>query len=199
MSQELISDIQLDILKELVNMGVGKAAGGLNQMTKSHVQLKAPEIYALAHDELKHYAEDQVDKDIVILNFEGGINGTTALIFKPESGTNLVNLLLGQAMSGEIPDEMHIDTLKEVGNIVLIWIISTLGTVLGMHMEYEPLDYTTDYSFINKVADPDDTALVIKTHFVLEDHLITGNALVLFKSFDFKTLLKAIDKMSQQM
>ncbi len=40
---------QLDALKELINIGIGRAAGMLNDMVNSHVSLQVPQVRILSH------------------------------------------------------------------------------------------------------------------------------------------------------
>ena len=47
-----LSALQLDILQELINIGVGRAAGMLNQMVNTHIQLQVPVLRVLSQSEL---------------------------------------------------------------------------------------------------------------------------------------------------
>ncbi|MFP5259477.1 MAG: chemotaxis protein CheC, partial [Acidobacteriota bacterium] len=47
-----LSSLQLDILQELINIGVGRAAGMLNQMVNTHIQLQVPVLRVLTPKQL---------------------------------------------------------------------------------------------------------------------------------------------------
>ena len=48
-----VTDYQLDALKELINIGVGRAAGMLNQILDNHVYLQVPDAKLLSPVEIQ--------------------------------------------------------------------------------------------------------------------------------------------------
>jgi chemotaxis protein CheY-P-specific phosphatase CheC len=42
---------QLDALRELINIGIGRAAGVLNEMLSAHIQLYVPDVEILSAEE----------------------------------------------------------------------------------------------------------------------------------------------------
>ena len=78
---------QFDALKEIVNIGVGRAASALNEMLDAHIELKVPTICFFNLKETdkipKHLQIDQLS--CVQMGFKGSFNGKAALVFPPES------------------------------------------------------------------------------------------------------------------
>ncbi len=59
-----ISANQIDALKELVNIGIGRAAGVLNQMVSAHIKLQVPRIQIIT---LRDLTEEIKDIDVDLL------------------------------------------------------------------------------------------------------------------------------------
>ncbi|NEO26772.1 MAG: chemotaxis protein CheC, partial [Kamptonema sp. SIO4C4] len=88
--------MQLDALQELVNIGVGQAAGTLNEMVQSHIHLKVPEVSVLSLQEAQSTLESRLNGEFlssVQLQFHGNFAGVAQLIFPTDSATKLVTIL----------------------------------------------------------------------------------------------------------
>ena len=194
-----ITDDHLDAIKEMVNIGVGKAAGILNQMTDSHIQLSIPECKVFHPSELLQQSAFAEDEKIsaVCLTFESPFSGTSALMFSSESAFNLVSILVDENDYSFDMDSLRIGTLQEVGNIVLNAVIGSLGNVLGENIEYTPPDYYED-SLKNLIAEYDENEnmiLFIRAHFGVENQLIEGDIIIIFRLSTFDNLLSSIESL----
>jgi len=195
-----LSSYQLDVLQELINIGVGKAAGMLNRMVATHVQLQVPELEVLSLDDMvAHYdAKDADTFAAVKLAFYGDFSGTSALLFPPDSAAKLVSIIIGQE---ELPldmDSLRIGTLQEVGNIVLNGVMGSLGNILQEHIMYAPLDYFEgDISSLLQCGEGEQgMVLLARTSFNLEEHSIGGDIIILFQLGTFDSLVRAIDRIA---
>ena len=191
---------QLDVLQELINIGVGKAAGMLNRMVDTHITLQVPELRLLtAEDLVAHYASRKHDAFAAVkLSFSGEFSGTSALLFPPDSAAKLVSVIIGQE---ELPldmDSLRIGTLQEVGNIVLNGVMGSLGNILQEHILYAPLDYFEgDFaSFLHDADGETSTVLLARTSFNLEAHSIGGDIIILFQLGSFASLIQALDRIA---
>lgn len=198
-----LTDCQLDILKELINIGVGKAGGLINQMVKSHVRLELPEILVLSRKEMAEYIRGRGTEVLstVRLGFRGAFNGWSGLIFPKESASWLVSQLLGDdiAATGMDLDSLRIGTIQEVGNIVLNGVMGSIVNVLKVGIDYFPPDYfETD---IKGLLGEEDTrqsmVLMIKTQFLMEEGVAEGEVVIIFHIATFENLLMALDDLSQ--
>lgn len=195
-----ISAYQLDVLQELINIGVGKAAGMLNRMVDTHINLQVPELRILSLENLvAHYdAKDMDTFAAVKLAFSGDFSGTSALLFPPDSAAKLVSIIIGQE---ELPldmDSLRIGTLQEVGNIVLNGVMGSLGNILKEHISYSPLDYFEgDISNILSASGGERSmVLLARTSFNLEEHFIGGDIIILFQLGTFDSLIQALDRIA---
>ena len=195
-----LTNEQLDTLQELVNIGVGRSAGVLNEMIGSPICLRIPYIKLLSPEQLPSELEKCFDGDLlstVSLNFSGSFSGTAELIFPTESASTLVSVI-----TGENPDPLDLDTVKigtllEVGNIVLNGIMGSLSNMLKNHLEYSLPSYTEGKLgnlFSAKQLENNASVMLAHTRFAIEQLQIAGNIILIFKVGSFDAMLRAIDR-----
>lgn len=193
-----LSANQLDVLQELINIGVGHAANTLNQMSGQHVSLHAPEVTVVPIEKmLSGEVIDAKQKVMAIkLSFSGNFSGMASLMFPPESANKLITIILGEEPVAEDMDMMRMGVLQEVGNIVLNGVMGSIGNLLMEHIEYLPPDYyeTSFADLLLGDGHKDNMLLLAKTNFFLEERLIQGDILVMFRLQTFDYLLAALNK-----
>ncbi len=192
-----LSPLQLDILQELINIGVGRAAGMLNQMVNTHIQLQVPVLRVLTQTQLGElYAERPTSVfSAVQLGFTGEFAGVSALIFPPESASKLVAVVLGKDEALSDDEAMRRGTLQEVGNIVLNGVMGSIANILREPLRYSPPDFIED-DISGIIGQGTGMILVARTQFSMKDHLIEGEVLIIFSLSSFDSLLAAIDALA---
>lgn len=192
-----LTALQLDILQELINIGVGRAAGMLNQMVNTHIQLQVPVLRVLNPSELEqlYAARPNTVFSAVQLSFTGEFAGVSALIFPPESASKLVSVVLGREPIPGDNDQLRTGTLQEVGNIVLNGVMGSIANILKEPLRYSPPDFVED-DIAHIVGSVTGMILVARTQFSMRDHLIEGEVLIIFSLSSFDSLLTAIDSLA---
>lgn len=189
---------QADILRELMNIGVGRAAGMLNEMTDAYVRLQVPSVGIFSALEFKKEMEREgVDRlPAVRLGFKGPFSGTADLVFLPESASKLVAVLTGEEPGTHEFDSVRAGTLNELGNIVISGVMGSMGNLLEKRIEYSLPQYIEDtIENLLKLsnANSDGPILLVRTHFVIEQLQIEGDIMLIFEVGSFDALLAAID------
>lgn len=187
---------RLDLLAECVNIGLGRAAEALNRMCDSHVALSAPEIRIMNRPSLTAAASDRCPAVCqgVFLPFSGALRGMTALAFSHGDAAALVTGLTGAMGIAEASEPMRIDTLREVGNVVLVGVLGAMGTMLGLHVDYQPLTTADTLDPLVAVADACRTVtLYVRAHFSLARYLAKGDILVVLAEDGLAALTEALD------
>ncbi|EFL50700.1 CheC, inhibitor of MCP methylation [Solidesulfovibrio fructosivorans JJ]] len=193
---EISLDSRMDLLNECINIGLGRAAEALNRMCDSHVKLSAPEIRIMSRPSLTAATADRCPAicEGVFLPFFGSMRGMTALAFAHADAAALVTGLT-EAMG--IPDpspQMREDTLREVGNVVLVGVLGAMGAMLGLHVSYQPLSTANNLGPLLAVADAlCSVTLYVRAHFALARYLATGDILVVMAQDGFDALTTALD------
>ena len=189
---------QADILRELMNIGVGRAAGMLNEMTDAYVRLQVPSVRIFSALEFKKEMEREgVDRLAAVrLGFKGPFSGTADLVFLPESASKLVAVLTGEEPGTHEFDSVRAGTLNELGNIVISGVMGSMGNLLEKRIEYSLPQYiedTIENLLKSSNANSDGPILLVRTHFVIEQLQIEGDIMLIFEVGSFDALLAAID------
>jgi len=197
-SKIALSEYQDDILRELINIGIGNAAGVLNQMVQSHVTLQVPEIRLISPAEFINQPNggDWGRGVAIRIAFGGAFEGVTALIFSQQSASTLVSLLVGQVDLGLDMDSLRIGTLQEVGNIVLNGVMGSIANMLGEHIDYMPPDYYEDdvaHVLPDDIEQEGGIIIFIRANFLIQEHLIEGDVLIFFNTSTLRELIRHID------
>jgi chemotaxis protein CheC len=194
-----VTDYQLDALKELINIGVGRAAGMLNQILENHVYLQVPDAKLLSLQEIQAHkvAEFDVEKlSAVRLVFKGPFSGTASLVFPPDSAAKLVNILTDDEPQAIDLDAIKIGALTEVGNIILNGVMGSISNMLEQSINYVIPAYMED-SIENLLSldkiDLGATILLVRTRFTVAQLQIEGDILLLFEVGSLEMLLAAIE------
>lgn len=188
---------QLDAITELVNIGLGRAASILNEMASSHVRLTTPRIEALSLKEILMGKGRQLNATLssVKMSFTGMMSGSAFLAFPPESALRLVSLLTGEDRESPDLDSLKLETLNEVGNIVLNGVLGSISNALEGVMNYTIPSYqegTLERMFVENV-DEDDTVVLAVAEFTVEEQNIRGDTLLILEPKSFTTLLTALE------
>lgn len=188
---------QIDALKELANMGVGQAAGLLQDMLGYEIKLQVPNLRILRHLGTEESSEEILLKQLsmVEVNFNGDISGTAMLAFPPEGASKLIKVL-----TGEEPPESHLnslvaDTLTELGNIVLNSVMGLISNMFEQSWRYSVPAYKLntvnnilkDFENIDRV-----TILLIQTNFIVDELEVNGDIYIVFGLGSLDKLLSLI-------
>jgi chemotaxis protein CheC len=143
----LITEEQLDALQEFINIGVGRAAGMLNEMVESPILLNGLVLNVFDSEAVKREVKIRFNNhclSVVRLDFSGSFSGSAELIFPTESASALVSLLTGEDRDSPDLDEVKIGTLTEVGNIVINGVLGSISNLLKQQMNYRLPIYFED-------------------------------------------------------
>jgi len=192
---------QIDALKELINIGVGRAAAMLNEMIKSRVYLQVPSVRVFsilqAKNELDKLGIDRLAT--VQLQFKGPFSGTAALVFPPEGASNLVAVLTGEELGTYDLDSARAGTLSEVGNIVINGVMGSIGNVLKERINYSFPKYvedTIESILTQSDLDLNGAVLLARTRFTVKKLQVEGDIIMVFEVGSFDTLLASIYSMN---
>ena len=137
---------QVDVLTELINIGIGKAGGILNDMLDAHVTLQVPEVKILTPEQtlelMKEYSLEKLSS--VKISFKGNFSGVASLVFPPESGSTMVSILTGEDQRSDDLDSVRVGTLTEVGNIVINGVLGIISNIVNNTLTFSLPIYLED-------------------------------------------------------
>lgn len=134
-----ITQIQLDALKEIGNIGSGHAATALSTLLSRRIDMSVPEVWAVPFENLDTVV-GQLDtpQAVVYVKAEGDAPGKAVFFFPVESAKIVAQALLGIEKAEDVDvfgDEMVQSALKEVGNIMVSSFLIALTSFSGIPLQ----------------------------------------------------------------
>lgn len=176
----VLTDLQLDALTELVNLGVSNAATSLGEMVREEVALSVPKVSVLTRDQAIANLVDRGAKQLVAVHqdFEGDISGRAFLIFPEAKSMELVRALVGPEPSLEDITELEQEALAETGNVILNSCLSTMANVLqrSVRISLPEVVHGESSQFLQLTSGTNahDTVLLIYINFAVKQRDIQG-------------------------
>jgi chemotaxis protein CheC len=185
------SDMQLDALRELANIGSGNAGTALGAMLGKSVDINVPTAAALPLDEAVAIAgaPDELRFGVVV-PMVGDFEAIVVLLFPEDDAKKLTNIY---GIEPSTPDGYSM--LGEVGNILGTNYINALAQMVGMEMEPQPPQVVEDMlaSILSTVligrGDDVDEALILDSNLLVEEEECTLSFLLLPNHGGIKELL----------
>jgi chemotaxis protein CheC len=133
----VLSELELDALTEMVNIGVNRAAASLREMVNEQVLLSVPEVTLVSRDQaIAALGENEVSNLVGIHQvFEGDITGRALLIFPDTRSLELVRAVTGGELPLEEIIELEQEALAEIGNIILNGCLATMANLLRRNLK----------------------------------------------------------------
>jgi chemotaxis protein CheC len=164
------SDLQLDALRELANIGSGTASTALSSMLSRAVDISVPTAAALPFaDAVDAVGPAERVVTGVVIGVHGDMTATVLLLLGDGDAATLCGLL------GVDPaDELAASAVGEIGNIVGASYINALSAMTGLTLEPEPPQSATDMlgaivaTVLAGRATGDDIALVLDSDLTVE-------------------------------
>lgn len=127
-----LSDLELDALTELVNIGVSRAATSLREMVREQVLLSVPSVNLVSRDDAILQLGGAATSRLVAVHqvFEGDLTGRALLIFPETRSLELVRAVTGGELPIEDIIELEQEALAETGNIILNGCLATIANML---------------------------------------------------------------------
>ncbi|WP_028986586.1 chemotaxis protein CheC [Thermicanus aegyptius] len=167
-----LEPLQLDILREIGNIGAGHAATSLSKILGMRIEMSVPNVEILSFDKIAQYVGE--DKLVVgiYMSVEGDMTGSIFFLMGITSAKFLLSQLFQEELNEKEPfTEKDLDALQEIGNILT-------GSYLSALADFTHL---TLYPSIPSIAV--DMAMAILTYGILEIGRSGNDALLIDTSF----------------
>lgn len=143
-----LTELQLDALTEVFNVGAGRAASSLSEIVGDEVRLSVPRIQLCASAE--------ITTDVLSLNstrlgavrqsFSGPFNADAMLLFTEDRALEIVRDMMGSQLSVEELTEFEQEAMCELGNIILNACLSAMADILTLTFDSSLPVYAVDSS-----------------------------------------------------
>jgi chemotaxis protein CheC len=195
-----MTELQLDALTEIFNIGAGRAASSLSEIVGEEVKLSVPHV--------KLYQSSKINAEVLSLNsarlgavkqsFIGPFNADAMLLFTEERAMEIVHDMMGSQVSIEDVAEFEQEAMCELGNIILNACLSSMADILNISLESTLPVYSvgetnaTLQQIISEANQP--MMLVLHIDLAIEKRLSQGYLVFLLSSSSLKELLIHIDR-----
>jgi len=215
MSFENLNNYEIDVLREIGNIGAGNAATALAKMINKKVDMEVPEVKVMEFREVNEmFGGAELPVVGILLKMTGDLTGSIMLILENTAARILVNMLMGKSNekskhnseeNDEINcmfDEIEMSALKELGNILAGSYISSLSTLTGLNILPSVPDIAIDMAGaiisvpaieFGKISD---SVLYIETVFIEGETRALGDFFLVPDLDSYEVLLRALGVIS---
>ncbi len=143
----MLSELQKDLLMELLNTNLGVAASLLSEMVNQKVILSLPNIELQKGTEIDLRPLEKEDSEfhtsvLSSMRFGNDFSGNAYIVFPAEKAKYLVDACLGEEEKDEDNalfsklSAQDLDVIKEISNIIFNAVIGGFGNLLEVKLEY---------------------------------------------------------------
>jgi chemotaxis protein CheC len=191
---------QQDALIELLNIGFGRAAASLSQLTGHRVVLDVPQVSIHPISGLAPVLSGVITEEIATVHqiFSGPVAGDAMLILDHKAAGMLKELLTDEPALPLSVDASAREVLTEVGNILLNACLGTFGNLLNVqvsfsvpHLNLDTLRGLLESLLINREGLR--YALVVHAGFQLRDAEVRGYLVIILSVASLDRLIRCIE------
>ena len=141
-----LSAMQMDVIKEITNIGAGNAATALADILTDRVTMSVPMLQFTHIDNIAHLLGGPENEVVgVLVGMTNDLDGMLMFLFDKRITLTLLRVLLNkEAGSFESIDEMDMSALKEIGNIIAGAYVAALATITDLDVRLSPPDIAID-------------------------------------------------------
>ena len=127
------SEIQIDALREIGNIGHGNAATAMAQILGKEIQITVPRVNFISLEDIFDKVNEETIVYAVVARVLGEAPGNILFMFDTEAMMKIASMLVGQ-QDGDDLNEMGYSALGEIGNIIFATYMNAIGQVTGLKL-----------------------------------------------------------------
>jgi chemotaxis protein CheC len=195
-----LTSVQQDALVELLNIGFGRAAASLSQLTGHRVLLDVPQVTLHEISEVTEALGRVVRGPVASVHqiFTGPVGGDALLILDEPGAAILKELLTNEPALPLSIDASAREVITEVGNILLNACLGTFGNLLEVqvsfsvpHLSIEHAGAVLESLMVGQQGIR--YALVVHAAFRLRDTQVTGYLMIVLSVASLDRLMRAVE------
>ena len=195
-----LTELQVDTLTEIFNIGAGRAASSLSEIVGDPVMLSVPRVQL--------YQSSEINADVLSLNsprlgavkqhFSGPFNADAMLLFTEDRALEIVHDMMGSQVSIDDIAEFEQEAMCELGNIILNACLSSMADILKLTLDSSLPVYSvgeTNAVLQQIILDANQPImLVLHIDLAIEKRHSQGYLVFLLSSSSLQELLAHIDR-----
>lgn len=127
-----LSDMHIDALREIGNIGSGNAASSLAMLLSDQIDISVPVVRILDYEQVMEElggAEQMIVG--LLLCLDGDVNGMIMFLLHQNFANTLLGSLVGETDVGGTVDEISYSALQEVANIMAASYVNAIADLTG--------------------------------------------------------------------
>lgn len=194
-----ITDNDLDMLREVANIGAGNAASALSEMTGLKIDISVPNCEVIGYSEI---AERMGGAENIILGMlvqmSGDMEGYILLAQELCDARSTISALMGVELSEEDMNLADYEPMREVCNIMAGTYLSALSSMMNLSITPTVPEMTIDMAMaimnvpVYMYGDMGEFVLLLNTKFGGDVESIKGNFFLIPTIESLETLKKAL-------
>lgn len=130
-----LNDMQLDVLREIGNIGAGNAATALATILDEKVEISLPQVRITDFDTAINALGGAETMTVgVLVNFDGEAHGMIMFLLNMEDAKGIMSILIQddeEGQNGQL-SELKLSAIKEIGNILGSSYINSISQLTGL-------------------------------------------------------------------
>ena len=132
-SYDELNDIQIDVLREIGNIGAGNAATALATILDEKVEISLPNVRITGFDQAVDALGGAETMTVgVLVNFSGEANGMIMFLLNMEDANGITEILIGKNEDDTELSDLKLSAIKEIGNILGSSYLNSIAALTGL-------------------------------------------------------------------
>ena len=195
-----LNDTQLDVMREIGNIGAGNACTALSGLIGTPIDMSVPRVQLLGLDSTSDYLGGN-DKEVlgIRIDVKADLTGMMYHIVNKRFAERLINTFYEKKLDTiKSIDEMDMSVISEMGNITSGAYANALATLSGYVVDIgtpTPGGYTISEILrvpIETFGEVGDKILVVDEQFIIDSEKLTSNMILVLEK---DSLHKLFDKL----
>ncbi len=195
-----LSEMQLDALMEIFNIGAGRAAASLSQIVSDEIALSVPQIKFVPASEINTALISFGSKPLTMVEqtFSGPYEIKASLLFNENNTLSIVRDMMKSQLDLEDLVEFEEEAMCELGNIILNACMSAMSAMFDITLNSTLPSYSIGNSeeVLGLLCANMDQPMMMVMHvdLAIQKHEARGSLIFVLSSHSFHNLLVHVDQ-----
>ena len=206
--KELLTNEEMDFLREMMNVGAGNAAGAFSQILNCPVDIKIPEVYFFPASDIPPFLKDPAKSFVTVsMDMVGDVKGRLFFLVPAERKDKLIELVERAAPGHKTRGGVGADSsvLEELGNILAGVFLVAIHDFCKLNIYHsvpelriDMLQALIDESIAATIGESSQIILTVNTFIIVGENIKTFFLIIPDMKFT-KKLLDSISDARKQM
>lgn len=199
-SYDNLNELQLDVMREIGNIGAGNACTALSVLLGTMIDMSVPRVQLLKYDSTAEFLGGEDNMVIGLrIGITGDLEGMMLHVVERRFAQRIINTFYAKEIENIANlDEMDSSVLNEMANITSGAYANSIATLTGLFVNIgTPEQIPGKVSDIMKLpltqfVKPGERVLVVEEEFTIDDEHISSNMILALESDSLESLFSRL-------